>query len=166
MCKANGLNHKALDARTPCVCIRKALFMETNVPMLGAEMPKNAVWKHSSVMRNGAFGTMEEPFPHGDKASSAWRSGEDDARRQCYGVSDVAVPFYFVNVNCQNKIKLLFILIVPSAVSWRAIPIMPCRILSCARRLTPLPPSVIEPACACIRINSVNVPAKRLWGYL
>lgn len=71
MCKANGLNHKASDARTPCVCIRKALFMEKNVPMLGAEMPKNAVWKHSSVVRNGAFGTMEEPFPHGDKASSA-----------------------------------------------------------------------------------------------
>lgn len=70
MCKANGLNHKALDVRTPCVCIRKALFMETNVPMLGAEMPKNAAWKHSSVMRNGAFGTMEKPFPHGDKASS------------------------------------------------------------------------------------------------
>ncbi len=166
MCKVNGLNHKVLDVRTPCVCIRKSLFMETNVPMLGAEMPKNAVWKHSSVMRNGAFGTMEEPFPHGDKASSAWRSGEDDARRQCYGVSDVAVSLYFVNVNCQNKIKLLFILIVPPAVSWRAIPIMPCRILSCARRLTPLPPSVIEPACACIRINSVNVRAKRLCGYL
>ena len=68
---------------------------------------KNAVWKHSSVMRNGAFGTMEKPFPHGDKASSARRSGEDDARRQCYGVSDVAVSLYFVNVNCQNKIKLL-----------------------------------------------------------
>ncbi len=71
MCKVNGLNHKALDAWTPCVCIRKALFMETNVPMLGAEMPKNAAGKHSSVMRNGAFGTMEEPVPHGDKASSA-----------------------------------------------------------------------------------------------
>ena len=71
MCKANGLNHKVLDVRTPCVCIRKALFMEKNVPMLGAEMPKNAAGKHSSVMRNGAFGTMEEPFPHGDKASSA-----------------------------------------------------------------------------------------------
>lgn len=70
MCKANGLNHKALDARTPCVCIRKALFMETNVPTLGAEMPKNAAGKHSSVMRNGAFGTMEKPVPHGDKASS------------------------------------------------------------------------------------------------
>ena len=107
MCKVNGLNHKVLDVRTPCVCIRKASFRETNMPTLGAEMPKNAAGKHSSVMRNGAFGTMEKPFPHGDKASSAWRSGEDDARRQCYGVSDVAVSLYFVNVNCQNKIKLL-----------------------------------------------------------
>ena len=166
MCKANSLNHKALDARTPCVCIRKSLFMETNVPMLGAEMPKNAVWKHSSVMRNGAFGTMEEPFPHGDKASSAWRSGEDDARRQCYGVSDVAVPFYFVNVNCQNKIKLLFILIVPPAVSWRAIPIMPCRMPTGACRLIPPLSAVIAPVGVFIRINSVNVRAKRLCGYL
>lgn len=166
MCKGNGLNHTALDARTPCVCIRKASFRETNMPTLGAEMPKNAVWKHSSVMRNGAFGTMEEPFPHGDKASSAWRSGEDDARRQCYGVSDVAVPFYFVNVNCQNKIKLLFILIVPSAVSWRAIPIMPCRLPSGACRLTPPLSAVIAPADVFIRINSVNVRAKRLCGYL
>ena len=107
MCKVNGFNHKVLDVRTPCVCIRKALFMEKNVPMLGAEMPKNAVWKHSSVMRNGAFGTMEEPFLHGDKASSAWRSGEDDARRRCSGMPDGAVSLYFVNVNCQNKIKLL-----------------------------------------------------------
>lgn len=166
MCKVNGLNHKVLDVRTPCVCIRKASFMETNVPTLGAEMPKNAVWKHSSVMRNGAFGTMEEPFPHGDKASSARRSGEDDARRQRYGVSDVAVSLYFVNVNCQNKIKLLFILIVPPAVSWRAIPIMPCRILSCVRRLTPPLSAVIAPADVFIRINSVNVRAKRLCGYL
>ena len=68
MCKANGLNHKALDVRTPCVCIRKASFRETNMPTLGAEMPKNAVGKHSSVMRNGAFGTMEKPFPHGGVA--------------------------------------------------------------------------------------------------
>ena len=80
MCKANGLNHKALDIRTPCVCIRKASFRETNMPTLGAEMPKNTVWKHSSVVRNGAFGKMEKPVPHGDKASSARRSGEDDAR--------------------------------------------------------------------------------------
>lgn len=166
MCKANGLNHKALDARTPCVCTRKASFRETNMPTLGAEMPKNAAGKHSSVMRNGAFGTMKKPFPHGDKASSARRSGEDDARRRYYGVPDVAVSLYFVNVNCQNKIKLLFILIVPPAVSWRAIPIMPCRILSCACRLTPLPPSVIEPACGYIRINSVNVRAKRLCCYI
>ena len=77
------------------------------MPTLGAEMPKNAAGKHSSVMRNGAFGTMEKPFPHGDKASSARQSGEDDARRRCYGVPDVAVSLYFVNVNCQNKIKLL-----------------------------------------------------------
>lgn len=75
MCKANGLNHKALDVRTPCVCIRKASFMETNMPTLGAEMPKNAVGKHSSVMRNGAFGTMKslfrtviKPLPHGGVA--------------------------------------------------------------------------------------------------
>ena len=107
MCKANGLNHKALDARTPCVCIRKALFIETNMPTLGAEMPKNAAGKHSSVMRNGAFGTMEEPFPHGDKASSARRSGAVGVRRRCSGMPDVAVSLYFVNVNCQNKIKLL-----------------------------------------------------------
>ena len=107
MCKVNGLNHKVLDVRTPCVCIRKASFMETNMPTLGAEMPKNAAGKHSSVMRNGAFGTMEKPFPHGDKASSAWRSGEDDARRRCSGMPDGAVSLYFVNVNCQNKIKLL-----------------------------------------------------------
>lgn len=166
MCKANGLNHKALDVRTPCVCIRKASFMETNMPTLGAEMPKNAVGKHSSVMRNGAFGTMEKPFPHGDKASSARRSGEDDARRRCYGVPDVAVSLYFVNVNCQNKIKFLFILIVPPAVSWRAIPIMPCRILSCARRLTPPYTAVNAPVGGFIRINSVNVRAKRLCGYL
>lgn len=159
MCKVNCLNHKVLDVRTPCVCIRKASFRETNMPTLGAEMPKNAAGKHSSVMRNGAFGTMEEPFPHGDKASSARRSGEDDARRQRYGVSDVAVSLYFVNVNCQNKIKLLFILIVPSAVSWRAIPIMPCR-------LTPPLSAVNAPVGGFIRINSVNVRAKRLCGYL
>lgn len=166
MCKVNGLNHKVLDVRTPCVCIRKASFRETNMPTLGAEMPKNAVWKHSSVMRNGAFGTMEKPFPHGDKASSARRSGEDDARRRCSGMPDGAVSLYFVNVNCQNKIKLLFILIVPPAVSWRAIPIMPCRILSCACRLTPPLSAVIAPADVFIRINSVNVRAKRLCGYL
>lgn len=166
MCKVNGLNHKVLDVRTPCVCIRKASFRETNMPTLGAEMPKNAVWKHSSVVRNGAFGTMEEPFPHGDKASSVRRSGEDDARRQRYGVSDVAVSLYFVNVNCQNKIKLLFILIVPSAVSWRAIPIMPCRLPSGACRLTPPLSAVIAPVGGFIRINSVNVRAKRLYGYL
>lgn len=166
MCKVNGLNHKVLDVRTPCVCIRKASFRETNMPTLGAEMPKNAAGKHSSVMRNGAFGTMEKPFPHGDKASSARRSGAVGVRRRCSGMPDGAVSLYFVNVNCQNKIKFLFILIVPPAVSWRAIPIMPCRILSCARRLTPLPPSVIEPADEFIRINSVNVRAKRLCGYL
>ena len=40
MCKVNGLNHKVLDVRTPCVCIRKASFRETNMPTLGAEMPK------------------------------------------------------------------------------------------------------------------------------
>lgn len=166
MCKVNGLNHKVLDVRTPCVCIRKALSMETNVPMLGAEMPKNAVWKHSSVMRNGAFGTMEEPFPHGDKASSAWRSGAVGVRRRCSGMPDGAVSLYFVNVNCQNKIKLLFILIVPSAVSWRAIPIMPCRLPSGACRLKPPLSAVIAPADVFIRINSVNVRAKRLCGYL
>lgn len=166
MCKVNCLNHKALDAQTPCVCIRKASFMETNMPTLGAEMPKNAAGKHSSVMRNGAFGTMEKPVLHGDKASSAWRCGEDDARRQCYGVSDVDVSLYFVNVNCQNKIKLLFILIVPPAVSWRAIPIMPCRLPSGACRLTPPLSAVIAPVGVFIRINSVNVRAKRLCGYL
>ena len=166
MCKVNGLNHKVLDARTPCVCIRKALFMETNVPTLGAEMPKNAVWKHSSVVRNGAFGTMEKPVPHGDKASSARWSGAVGVRRRRYGMSDVAVPFDFVNVNCQNKIKLLFILIVPPAVSWRAIPIMPCRMPSGACRLTLPYTAVIAPADVFIRINSVNVRAKRLCGYL
>lgn len=166
MCKVNGLNHKALDARTPCVCIRKALFMETNVPMLGAEMPKNAVWKHSSVVRNGAFGTMEKPFPHGDKASSARRSGEDDARRRCSGMPDGAVSLYFVNVNCQNKIKLLFILIVPSAVPCRALLVMPCRLPSGACRLTPPLSAVNAPVGGFIRINSVNVRAKRLCGYL
>lgn len=68
---------------------------------------KNAAGKHSSVMRNGAFGTTEEPFPHGDKASSVlWGVYAVDSIRR-YGMSDVAVPFYFVNVNCQNKIKLL-----------------------------------------------------------
>lgn len=166
MCKVNCLNHKVLDVRTPCVCIRKASFRETNMPTLGAEMPKNAAGKHSSVMRNGAFGTMEKPFPHGDKASSAWRSGEDDARRRCSGMPDGAVSLYFVNVNCQNKIKLLFILIVPPAVSWRAIPIMPCRLPSGACRLTPPLSAVNAPVGGFIRINSVNVRAKRLCGYL
>lgn len=112
------------------------------------------------------FRTVIKPLPRGDKASSAWRSGEDDARRQCYGVSDGAVSLYFVNVNCQNKIKLLFILIVPSAVSWRAIPIMPCRLPSGACRLTPPLSAVIAPVGVFIRINSVNVRAKRLCGYL
>lgn len=166
MCKANGLNHKALDVRTPCVCIRKASFMETNMPTLGAEMPKNAVGKHSFVMRNGAFGTMEKPFPHGDKASSARRSGEDDARRRCYGVPDVAVSLYFVNVNCQNKIKLSSLLIVPSAVPCRALLVMPCRMPSGACRLTLPYTAVIAPVGGFIRINSVNVRAKRLCGYL
>lgn len=166
MCKGNGLNHKMFCSQASCMCSQKTLFMETDMPSLYAEMRENVVGKHSSVVRNGAFGTMEKPFPHGDKASSAWRSGEDDARRRCYGVSDVAVSLYFVNVNCQNKIKLLFILIVPPAVSWRAIPIMPCRLPSGACRLTPPLSAVIAPAGVFIRINSVNVRAKRLCGYL
>ena len=62
MCKVNGLNHKVLDVRTPCVCIRKASFRETNMPALDAEMPKNAAGKHSSVMRNGAFGLAKQAF--------------------------------------------------------------------------------------------------------
>ena len=136
------------------------------MPSLCAEMPKNTVGKHSSVMRNGAFGTMEKPFSHGDKASSARRSGEDDARRRCYGVPDGAVPLYFVNVNCQNKVKLLFILTAPYAVPYRALLIMPCRMPSGACRLTPPLSAVIAPVGVFIRINSVNVRAKRLSGYL
>ena len=139
MCKANGLNHKALDVRTPCVCIRKASFMETNMPTLGAEMPKNAVGKHSSVMRNGAFGTMEKPFPHGDKASSARRSGEDDARRRCYGVPDVAVSLYFVIV----KIKSSFYSSLSSRPPCHGVPSLSCHAAYCharaaLHRLTPL----------------------------
>ena len=166
MCKANGLNHKALDVWTSCVCIRKASFRETNMPTLGAEMPKNAAGKHSSVMLNGAFGVTEKPFLHGEKASSARRSGEDDARRQSYGVPDGAVSLYFVNVNCQNKIKLLFILTAPYAVPYRALLIMPCRMPSGACRLTPPLSAVNAPLGVFIRINSVNVRAKRLCGYL
>ena len=64
MCKVNGLNHKALDARTPCVCIRKALFMETNVPMLCAEMPKKRC-------RKTLFCYAERCFRNDGKAFSA-----------------------------------------------------------------------------------------------
>lgn len=166
MCKANGLNYKALHVRTPCVCIRNALFVETNMPTLCAEMPKNTVGKHYSVMRNGAFGTMEKPFPHDDKASSARRSGAGGVTRRCSGMPDGAVPLYFVNVNCQNKIKLSSLPIVPSAVPYRAIRIMPCRMPSGACRLTPPLFAVIAPVGVFIRINSVNVRAKRLCGYL
>ena len=166
MCKVNGLNHKMFCSQASCMCSQKTLFMGTNMPSLYAEMRENAVGKHSSVVRNGAFGTMEKPFLHGDKASSVlWGVYAVDSIRR-YGMSDVAVPFYFVNVNCQNKIKLLFILIVPSAVSWRAIPIMPCRMPSGACRLTPPLSAVIAPVGVFIRINSVNVRAKRLCGYL
>lgn len=75
MCKANGLNHKALDVRMPCVCIRKASFMETNMPTLGAEMPKtppeNTLLLCGTVLSErwkSLFRTVIKPLPHGGVA--------------------------------------------------------------------------------------------------
>ena len=76
MCKVNGLNHKVLDVRTPCVCIRKALFMEKNVPMLGAEMPKKTLSGNTlllcgtvlSELWKSLFRTVIKPLPCGGVA--------------------------------------------------------------------------------------------------
>lgn len=75
MCKANSLNHKALDARTPCVSIRKASFRGTNMPTLGAEMPKtlpeNTLLLCGTVLSErwkSLFRTVIKPLPRGGVA--------------------------------------------------------------------------------------------------
>ena len=82
MCKVNGLNHKALDVRTPCVCIRKASFRETNMPTLGAEMPKNA--PENTLLLCGTvlserwkslFRTVIKPLPRGGVAQLVSEDG-------------------------------------------------------------------------------------------
>ena len=72
---------------------------------------------------------------------------------------------FIISVNFEQLLIPSY-LIVPSDVQYRAIRIMPCRMPSGACRLTPPYTAVNAPVGVFIRINSVNVRAKRLCGYL